>query len=360
VAVVLGARWVAGVFVGCLAACADDGQAPPPDGGFKPTGATVLSVGSPAKDEDPSVVRARDGRLYVAWFSEQTGNPEIHITRTDDGLAWSPPVRVTNDGGGDFNPSLYQDAQGTFHLAWFRWTALYRGHIWYNTSSDGVSWSSAAEVQVTTTPDVDDWVPTLTQATDGTLLVYFVSDKRDSTNPTNEIYVAAKRPGEIDWDAAVPAAGINSTTEHDHLPFAARTGAGITLVWVRYDTTQATPWLNAKSDVYYATSADGLAWSVPARITNDVGNVVNLFPGLYASLGGTWWLVWVSTRQGAATVFELPLANAGQYPTGIVADPWMTGYSPRLAATPTPGIYIGLWVQGPDGAQDVYYRFVAR
>jgi hypothetical protein len=38
----------------------------------------------------------------------------------------------------------------------------------------------------------------------------------------------------------------------------------------------------------------------------------------------------------------------------------ITGYSPRMAATPTPEIYISLWVQGLDGEQDVYYRFIVR
>ncbi len=358
-----GSGWVRFAFcvcIGCFVACSDGSQAPDNGTTFKPTGPIVLSTGSPTKDEDPSVIRARDGKLVVAWFSEQSGNAEIHITRTADGVDWSAPVRVTTDSGGDFNPSLYQDGQGVFRLAWFRWFAFYRGHIWYNSSPDGITWNSNAEVQVTTTADVDDWVPTLAQSSDGTLLVYFVSDERDTVNPTTEIYVAAKRPTEMNWDPAVPVAGINSPTEHDHLPFAARTGSEITLVWVRYDTTQATPWLNAKSDLYYATSVDGLTWSSPIPVTNDAGNVVNLFPALYPSLNGTWSLLWISTRQGAAAAYELPLANASQYPAGIVTHAWITGYSPRMAATPTAGIYLGTWVQGPDGAQDVYYRFVAK
>jgi hypothetical protein len=36
------------------------------------------------------------------------------------------------------------------------------------------------------------------------------------------------------------------------------------------------------------------------------------------------------------------------------------GYSHRVAATSTPGVYLGVWVQGPEGAQDIYYRFFRR
>ena len=243
----------------------------PPDFSF--------SAGSPTKDEDPSVLRAQDGRMFVAWFSDRGSNPDIYITSTLDGTSWTGPSRVTTSSGGDFNPSLIQDEQGVFHLAWFRWEAPFRGHIWYNRSADGTTWNPNAEEQVTTDANVDDWVPTLVRAADGTLLVYFVSDARDATNLTNELYLAKKGPAASSWDAPVSLAAINSATEHDHLPFAARTGSTITLVWVRHDTSQPLPWLNPKSDLYLSTAADGLTWAPPTRITQTAGNVVNLFPG---------------------------------------------------------------------------------
>jgi len=344
-----------------VAGCGEDPSQSQTGPVFAPTDARLLSTGSPTKDEDPSVIRARDGTLFVAWFSDRGGNPDIYVTSTRNGSDWSSPARVTTSVDGDFNPSLHQDGQGTFHLAWFRWDAPFRGHIWYNTSPDGLAWDPGAEVQVTTAPDFDDWVPTITQATDGTLLIYFVSAKRNVANRTNEIYVTAKRLAVAGWDAPVPVAGLNSATEHDHLPFAARTGGEITLVWVRYDTTQAIPWLNAKSDLVYSTSSDGLNWAPAAKITSDSGNAVNLFPALYSSLDAKWSIVWLSTRLGPPRVFELPLAGADLYPQGLVVDTLLTaGYSHRIAATPTPGVYIGVWVQGPDGAQDIYYRFFAR
>ena len=325
---------------------------------FEPTDPVLLSAGSPTKDEDPSVVLARDGKLVVAWFSDRSGNGEIYITSTSNGVDWTSPVQVTTNSGGDFNPNLFQDAQGTFHLTWFRWEALFRGHIWYNSSVDGSTWDPNAEVQVTTTADVDDWVPTITQAADGTLLVYFVSERRDTTNPTAEVYVATRRPGLTSWDPAIPVANVNSATENDHLPFAARTGAEITLAWVRHDTTQALPWLNPKSDLFCASSSDGVTFSVARKITNDAGNIVHLFPTLYSNLDAQWSLVWLSTRLGPPRVFELGLDAAANYPQALLENTALPpGYSHRIAPTPTAGVYIGVWVQGPDGAQDIYYRF---
>lgn len=348
--------WLAGFLAAGCSEQGPDDPVPPLD--FEPTAPILLSTGSPTKDEDPSVIRAQDGRLFVAWFSDRGGNNDLYLTSTANGTEWTPTTRLTADPGGDFYPNLYQDAQGTFHLVWFRWTALYVGHIWHNTSADGLNWDEGTAEQVTTDPDVDDWVPTITQAPNGTLLVCFVSDARDAVNPTNEIYVSAKRPGETAWDAPVLAAGLNSASEHDHLPFVMRTGSEVSLAWVRSPAAYPTPWTGAKSDLFYATSTDGSSWSAPLQITNDSGDVVHVFPALYPNLDGDWTLVWLSTRLGAPLVFELPLEELGSYPQAIIPKPLLPdGYSHRVAATSRAGVFLGVWVQGPEGSQDVYYRF---
>jgi hypothetical protein len=348
-----------------LASCGDSG---PSSGSGTPTPAPayvvseprVLSTGSPGKDEDPSVLRARDGSMFVAWFSDRTASGDIYVTRTTDGVSWSTPARVTTAAGGDFNPSLIQDASGRFHLAWFRWDALFVGHVYYNSSADGLTWDPAAEVAVTTAPDVEDWVPTLVPGADGTLFIYFVSAKRTPSSPVSEIYVASRRPSETSWSEAMAVAGINSAAEHDHLPFAARTSDRVALVWVRHDASQALPWLNPKSDLYYASSTDGLTFTAPVPVTSEPGSVVNLFPQLYSSHAGDWNILWLSTRAGAPKVYEQPLGFVGQYPQGVVERVLPDGYSHKIAATPTAGVYLAAWVQGPDGAQDVFYQFLVR
>jgi len=356
-------RWLAPAVIAAalLGGCGDDDSTnPEEDLEFEPTEPALLSTGSPTKDEDPSVLRAQDGTLFITWFSDRGNNPDIYLTSTRDGEEWSPAVRITTDAGGDFYGNLLQDSAGVFHLTWFRWTAPFLGHIWYNRSADGLSWDPAAEVPVTQVDGVDDWVPVLAQAPDGTLLIYFVSEARDDTNPTSEIYVSWKGPADAAWHPAVPAAGINSPTEHDHLPYAARTGGSVTLVWERHDTSEPLPWLNPKSDLYAATSADGFAWSAPMKITNDAGSVAHLFPQIFSDLGGEASLLWISTRTGAPQTYVLPLAQLGGYPGAIVPVTALPlGYSHRIAETPTPGIWLGVWVQGPEGEQDIYYRFFA-
>jgi hypothetical protein len=359
-----------------LAGCESSGDTEGPV--ITPTSATLLSTGSPTKDEDPSVLLAQDGSLCVAWYSDRdAGNQELYITRTVDGITWSPAVRVTNDPGGDFYPSLIQDDLGVFHLTWFRWTALFVGQIMYITSADPdcTKLAMSVEVAVTNDPNVDDWVPVITKAADGTLLIYFVSEKRNPLSMTNEIYVSTKGPGDPSWNAPQLITGISSPTEHDHLPFVARTGPDLAMVWVRNDGTSLTPWVAPlpKSDLWYSTSTDGLTWGAPTKITNEPAPAIHLYPGLYQRFDGTWWIIWLSTRLNTGpptaipSTFEFPLANVSPtnlYPTGIEENTLLTagtpGYSHRITRTSTAGVYLGTWVHGTDPAQDIYYRFFTR
>jgi hypothetical protein len=348
-----------GVLAICLCAgagCGDDASDPGAEPGVAATSPAPLSTGSPTRDEDPSLLRARDGSMFVAWFSDRDGAGDIYLARTPSGTRWSSPVRVTYDAGGDFYPSLFQDGAGVFHLTWFRWYALARGHILHSTSADGLTWSTADEESVTTDPDVDDWVPTPALASDGRLFVYFVSELRDGTNPTSEIYGVSKGKSDTNWSAPTALTDINSAAEHDQLPFVARTASTFTMVWVRHDTSQPLPWLNAKSQIYLSTSTDGTSWAPPTQVTNDAGTVVHLFPFI---LGQS--VLWLSDRDGAAKLYELGLANVDQYPSALVEVTALPpGYSHRIARTSTPGVYLGAWVQGPDGAQEIYYRFFER
>ena len=54
----------------------------------------------------------------------------------------------------------------------------------------------------------------------------------------------------------------------------------------------------------------------------------------------------------------LPLADVIGYPSGAVELP-LPGYSPRVASTTTAGVFLGVWVTGPVGAQGVCHRFFA-
>ena len=354
------AAWILLCGLGAVVGCSDDATDSGAEPRFAATAPQILSTGSPTKDEDPSVLRARDGSMFVAWFSDRGGAGDIYVVQSESQNNWSDPVRVTLDPGGDFYPTLVQDGAGTFHLTWFRWYAYFRGHIMHSTSPDGIHWNVADEESVTTDPDIDDWLPTPAFANDGTMFIYFVSELRGTANPTSEIYVTSKGPSDIAWSDPDTVASINSATEHDQLPFVARSGSGFTMAWVRHDTSEPIPYQNPKSQLFIATSTNGTAWSAPLQVTHDAGNVVHLFPQIFGS-GASQSVLWLSNRDGAVKVYELLLSEAGQYPARVRESTALPpGYSHRIAATSTSGVFLGAWVQGPEGTQDVYYRFFNR
>lgn len=339
-----------------LAACGgDDSVTPPPTPGrYEPTGTKLLSAGSLDEDEDPSVLLANDGSIVVAWFSDRGANNDIYIARCTKGTTWSAPVRVTTSPDGDFYPNLIQDANGVFRLTWFRWHALNVGNIWYNQSTDPLAWDTANEKPVTTTADVDDWVPSIVQTPDS-LRVFFVSEVRDNTNATSDIYYASSATDSVAFGPArrfprsVPFA-------NDHLPFAAWTGSRLDVVWMRYSGSPQEPWTAASSELCYAFSNDGVSWSDEFPIT-DFGPI-HIFPAFYQRSNDDWRLIWTTTRSGAPQVVEMPLLQVFNYPAALIVNSKVgAGYSHRVTRTPVNGLYFGAWVQGPVGHQDIYYRF---
>jgi hypothetical protein len=344
-----------------IAACSDEPPGMGPGDEFVPTDPAVLSTGSPGADEDPSVLRAADGSLFVAWFSDRGGNSDVYITRWQGG-GWIAPARVTTHADADFAPSLYQDAAGVFHIAWFRFLTQFPFHryVLYNRSTDGLSWNPANEIRIGPTAPgvgVEDWVPTISATADGTLHIYFVSRIRSGTPTTYDLYGAESRDGGDTWSepAALPA--LDDPAEHDHLPFAARTASGVAIAWVRHDTSNDLPWENTTSDLMVAESVDGSQWVTAVDVTHDDGLAAHdLFPGLFTDRAGRTRIVWLTTRSGAPKVVALPMAEIGNYPAAAVELP-LLGYSPRVATTTTAGVSLGVWVAGPTGAQEIYYRF---
>ena len=321
------------------------------------TGTTpvILSVGSPTKDEDPSVLRAANGTMFVAWFSDRGGNADIYVSSSANRVTWTTPVRIGSPQWADFYPNLIQDRTGRLHLVWFQWVSLFVGQIRHTSSLDGVTW--APEDFVTTEFLLDDWVPTIAEAPDGSLIVIIVAGKRNTAVGNNQLYRVTRSPTQTTWSAPV-AMSVNSASEHDHLPFIARTGANeMTLVWVRY-TGAADFIVNPRSDLMQSTSSDGVTWSTPVIVTSDQRGQ-NLFPQLYQRHGGAWSLLWLSTRTGTPTMYEIPAASSGAFPTGLTINTLLpAGYSHRLATTPVAGEYLAAWVQGPKDVEEVYVRLI--
>lgn len=337
------------------AVAADDASGP----AFVPGEPIVLTAGSSGNDEDPAVLRARDGHIYVAWFSESAGN-DILISRTADGATWTAPAHLSAGAATDFGPSLYQDAAGTIHAVWFRWDgASPPGRIIYNRSSapdDGLTWDPANEVEVTTSTGTDDWVPSITADAGGNLVVAFA---RNTCPPPTcyGIAVATSADGTT-WSApAVQAATAGAGVEH-HLPAVANIGGQLHLAWDPFDEAAAFPWESPTtgSHISLVTSLDGASWLEPRDVTARDPETISLSPTLYADHGGDWHLAWMAGGAAGTSVVEVPIDSLDAVPAPLPMD----GYSPKLVATPTSGVYLGAWVEGPVDDRDIAVRVFAR
>ena len=353
-----------------------------------PTGELALSPGNEGgQDEDPSILRAADGKLYVAWYSNRNGlqaeglqDKEIFLARSSDGKSWTdPPVQVTRSASWAFAPSLAQDDAGVFHLAWWRWTLTPAGcvppapcgvdyRIAYKSSPDGVDWNLDEEAVVADGPA--DWLPSLVfDRVSRRMLLYFASPARDADGAveptlappfTVRLYVTVK--GASGWSQPRRVAGID--TGHDTYPFVVQRSDGTFLMtWTRYDAGSldvdpvSAVTRQPSTETMYSTSADGLAWTAPVALSSNPG-AVDVFPSLYADQSGVWHALWLTNAAdpNGATV-EVTL---GASPSPPVSRPEIAGYTGRVVATATPDVYWGAWVSGTEPTQKVRHAFFER
>jgi len=134
-------------------------------------------------DSHPSVMQASDGKIWVVWDSDRDEVldegyyiSELHY-KVFDGSSWSEDMRLTWENQSDVRPSVMQASDGKI---WVVWESDRTGdaEIFYKVY-DGISWSN--DTQVTTDSSVHDWDPSIMQTEDGLIWVAFT--KRDPAGP---------------------------------------------------------------------------------------------------------------------------------------------------------------------------------
>lgn len=346
-----------------------------------PTGELTLSPGNEqGQDEDPSILRAADGRLYAAWYSNRNGlqpdgleDKEIFLARSSDGRTWTdPPIQVTRHTSWAFAPSLTQDDAGGFHLAWWRWTLTPAGcapascgidyRIMYKSSANGVDWNLDEETTLADGPG--DWLPSIVFDGIGRrLLAYFASPVRnaDPADRTLRLYVRVKDGS--GWGAIQRLNGVNPDGFHETYPYVSQREDGqFLMTWTRYDGSAS--WLDPlqvthepSTETMFSTSSDGLDWTAPIAVSSDP-TAIDVFPSLYADQAGTWHVLWLTTTTVATGATVERSMDGG--PTDPVSRPEIAGYTGRVVATATPDIYWGTWVSGADPYQKVRYALFSR
>jgi len=176
------------------------------------------------EDDDPALLRARNGRYWMAWVGYKTrsqdeytlvGADQVFVSRSVDGATWSVPEALTSPGD-HFRVQLAEDAQGRVWAIYGLQKRMESGNfdlfakVW-----DGKQWSAEQQLTNHANPDV---FHKAVSSREGTIYLAWMGYRGASGQSdvllkvfqngawSNELNVSAS--AEDDWEPAI-AVGAN-------------------------------------------------------------------------------------------------------------------------------------------------------
>jgi PGF-pre-PGF domain-containing protein len=223
------------------------------------------------------VIAVNGNNLHVVWDDNRDGNYEIYYKNsTDAGVTWSSDVRLTNDAGYSYLPSIALNGSNIHVVWWDNRDGNYE--IYYKNSTDaGVTWSS--DVRLTNDAS-DSRYSTIALSESNTHVVW--EDNRDGNY---EIYYKNSTDAGVTWSSDVR---LTNNIGHSYNPSIAVNGNNIHVVW---DDDR-----DGNDEIYYKNSTDnGATWSGDVMLTNDASGSDN--PAIALSESNTH-VVWYDNRDG--------------------------------------------------------------
>jgi len=196
-------------------------------------------------DRDPSIVQLSNGTILVAWQWERAGNTDIYYKTTLDGAIWSDAKQLTTDTGLDRSPSVTQAMDGKI---WVTWASNRTGdfEIFYKTYN-GSSWTDDTRLTVSTYMDV---TPSIYQTVDEIIWIFWSSSDVSPT-ATADIYYKCSSNNGISWSDPVQ---FTTDTYEDSWPSVYQTRD--TKIWVVWTSNRGDQ-PDGNWDIYYRTSLAG-------------------------------------------------------------------------------------------------------
>jgi len=245
------------------------------------TNATQLTNSPGKNNRAPALLQTSDGTIWVFWVSDRTGNDEIFYKTTSNyGVSWSTDMQVTNNVTRDASPASVQTSDGKIWLVWSRQINSTTEQIYYRTFN-GAGWS--AESQLTTTVNSINQLPSIIQAHDGKIWVFW------SRNMTTTYQIFYKTFDGATWTDSTQLTA-DDRYNLDPAALVERDGT----IWVFWDSK--TQHAQSTYDLYYKTSANnGTTWSSSAQFTTDQEN--DWQPTATQTQDKGIWVIWTSTRK---------------------------------------------------------------
>ena len=146
----------------------------------------------------PSAYAAKDGKVWVVWSKQNSGNDfEIYAKYNNAGV-WSSNIRITQSSANDTAPDITQDRDGKPWVFWAREHSMgagaFQDELYSTYSSDnGATWPSGNTARITNDPtnqEKDDREPAAVQGSDKKLWLAYMSDPEDANgNSIFQIYL---------------------------------------------------------------------------------------------------------------------------------------------------------------------------
>jgi hypothetical protein len=301
--------------------------------GLLPGITTFQGGGSNSAVSDTNVAYdAKHGVWLISSLPISSTNIQVIVSRSRDGGAtWANPVLVTQNPGLDKN-WLVCDSNATsphYGNCYMEWDDNNNGNLIYmSTSSDGgLTWS--APLNPSGMPHGLGGQPLVQPS--GKVIVPYLED----VTATNNIKSYSSSDGGATWSVSVQIAAVNDKNvagglRSDALP-SAQIDAGGTVYVVWQDCSFRT---NCSSnDLVMSTSADGTAWTAPARIPIDAltSTVDHFIPGLGIDPNTSG-----STAHLGLTYYYYPVANCTAATCALYAGFISSLDGGQTWSTPTP------------------------
>jgi len=296
---------------------------------------------TPGHSFSPAIAVGSNNRIHVVWYDNTSGNYEIYYKQsTNGGTSWSAHKRLTWTAGDSSYPAIATDSTQTIHVVWHDTTPGY-ADIYYRRSPDGgTTWNAVQRLTWTSSKSYD---PAL--AVDSNDKIHLLW--RDSPSGNIDIYHKRSTNGGLTWSAAKR---ITWTADETFGP--AISAASDNKIHLVYPDDSS----GDRQLYYMVSSAGGLTWSSPKRLTWSSGD--SLEPALTLGSGNTLRLVWYGETATSLEVYYKKSPDGGATWTPAQRLTWASGSSsmPAIAVDSSDEIHI-VW-QGPSttGNDEIYHK----
>ncbi len=238
----------------------------------------------------PALIQDEEGIYWMAYDNMVENNRDIYLIHSTDLKSWSEPIRITKHVETDFHPSLVHAGNGRFYLAF---TSQRSGNydIYLAESDDGALWSEPIRM---TEAEGSDWYSFITIDSKGRLILSYTSSREVDPGA----YIRTSDDGER-WSEEIRA----TDTKKDIYPMIVEGDDRYWLLFVRHTGDYSIRTRANEHELFLTYSPDLLEWKKFGRLTFTKTGKFSLYPSFIRDTEGTYWISYTSNELGNEEIY---------------------------------------------------------